>query len=100
MHSGDIGCFLPNGALKIVDRKKNIFKLAQGEYVAPEKVENIYLRAKGVAEAFLHGDSLESYCVGVIVPHKDYILKVAEEKKVEGSFEELCKNPVIKKVIL
>jgi long-chain acyl-CoA synthetase len=28
LHSGDIGKILPNGALKLVDRKKNIFKLA------------------------------------------------------------------------
>ena len=29
LHSGDIGCWLPNGTLKITDRKKHIFKLAQ-----------------------------------------------------------------------
>ncbi len=74
LHSGDIGTILPNGALKIIDRKKNIFKLSQGEYVAPEKIENICTRMEGVSEIFVYGDSLQNYLVAIIVPNEIQII--------------------------
>lgn len=57
------------GTLKIIDRKKHIFKLAQGEYIAPEKIENIYIRSEPVAQVYVHGDSLKVRLPASALPH-------------------------------
>uniref|UniRef100_A0A8C0V7C3 Arachidonate--CoA ligase n=1 Tax=Cyanistes caeruleus TaxID=156563 RepID=A0A8C0V7C3_CYACU len=100
LHTGDIGKWLPNGTLKIIDRKKNIFKLAQGEYIAPEKIENVYIESAPVAQVFVHGESLRSFLIGIVVPDAEMLPEFAAKLGVKGSFEELCKNPAVKKAIL
>uniref|UniRef100_A0A8C2H7T2 Long-chain-fatty-acid--CoA ligase n=1 Tax=Cyprinus carpio TaxID=7962 RepID=A0A8C2H7T2_CYPCA len=100
LHTGDIGKWLPSGVLKIIDRKKNIFKLAQGEYIAPEKIENVYIRSAPVAQVFVHGDSLQSSLVAIVVPDLEVLPGFAEKLGVKGSLEELCKNQEIKKAII
>ena len=37
-YTGDIGEFYPDGTLKIIDRKKDLLKLAHGEYISLGKV--------------------------------------------------------------
>ncbi|XP_028327434.1 long-chain-fatty-acid--CoA ligase 1a isoform X2 [Gouania willdenowi] len=100
LHTGDIGKWLPNGTLKLIDRKKHIFKLAQGEYIAPEKIETVYNRSDPVAQIFVHGDSLQAFLVAVVVPDPDFLPIWAKKKGFEGSYSELCSNQDVKKAIL
>uniref|UniRef100_A0A8C9AK33 Long-chain-fatty-acid--CoA ligase n=1 Tax=Prolemur simus TaxID=1328070 RepID=A0A8C9AK33_PROSS len=100
LHTGDIGKWLPTGTLKIIDRKKHIFKLAQGEYVAPEKIENIYSRSQPVAQVYVHGDSLKAFLVGIVVPDPEVLPSWAQKRGIEGTYAELCTNQDVKRAIL
>lgn len=60
-------------------------KLAQGEYVAPERIENMYSASSIVAQIYVHGDSLQSYLLAVLVPEL-------------GPFSQLVSNLLGKKV--
>ncbi len=83
LHTGDIGVMLPNGALKIIDRKKNLFKLAQGEYVSPEKVENIYVKFPYIEESFLHGNPLKRFAIAIVGVNSEGLKKFAEEHDID-----------------
>lgn len=66
--TGDVGMLDPkNNTLKLIDRKKNIFKLSQGEYVSPQKVEICYVKSKYVEQVFLHGDSRKDFPIAIAV---------------------------------
>ncbi|KAF4318083.1 hypothetical protein G195_008679 [Phytophthora kernoviae 00238/432] len=83
-HTGDVGCWNADGTLSIIDRKKNIFKLAQGEYVAVEKIESIYSKSKYIAQLFAYGDSLQSCLVGILVPDPEVAEAWANEHGLTG----------------
>ncbi|CAL9776133.1 unnamed protein product [Musa acuminata subsp. burmannicoides] len=99
-HTGDIGEMRPDGVLKIIDRKKNIFKLSQGEYVAVEYLEKIYKISPIVEDIWVYGDSFRSMLVAVVTPHEDSAKRWAEQNGHKESFCDLCKLEVLNKFIL
>ncbi|KAH1190954.1 Long chain acyl-CoA synthetase 7, peroxisomal [Glycine max] len=101
LHTGDIGTWLPGGRLKIIDRKKNIFKLAQGEYIAPEKIENVYAKCKFVAQCFVYGDSLNASLVAVVsVDHDNLKAWAASEGIMYNDLAQLCNDPKARAAVL
>lgn len=99
-HTGDIGEWQPNGAMKIIDRKKNIFKLAQGEYVAVENLENIYGLVAAIDSIWVYGNSFESFLVAVVNPNMQAIEHWCQENGVSGDFNSQCQNEKVKEYIL
>ncbi|KAJ3216540.1 Long chain acyl-CoA synthetase 7 peroxisomal [Dinochytrium kinnereticum] len=98
--TGDVAMWDERGRLKIIDRVKNIFKLAQGEYIAPEKIEIVYQKHELVAQAFVYGDSLQATLVGVVVPDEETFVPWAKSKGVDKPFAELVKDATLTKTLL
>ncbi|CAN1254391.1 Long chain acyl-CoA synthetase 4 [Linum perenne] len=92
-HTGDVGEWQPDGSMKIIDRKKNIFKLSQGEYVAVENLENIYGATPAIDSIWVYGNSFESFLVGVVNPNRQYLEKWGQDNGINEHFHTLCINP-------
>eukprot|EP00668_Euglena_longa_P012050 GGOE01014475.1.p1 GENE.GGOE01014475.1~~GGOE01014475.1.p1 ORF type:complete len:694 (+),score=195.48 GGOE01014475.1:35-2083(+) len=110
-HSGDIGRFNKNGTLSIVDRKKNIFKLAQGEYIAVERLESALLQGPLIGQIFLYGNSYKDVLVAIVVPDPIALIPLAIGHGVpdvipflqpgwKDSFAALCKTDFAKAAIM
>ncbi|KVH93576.1 AMP-binding, conserved site-containing protein [Cynara cardunculus var. scolymus] len=84
-----------------VQTKKNIFKLAQGEYIAPEKIENVYAKSKFVAQCFVYGDSFNSCLVAIVCVDPDMLKASAAKEGIKfESLEQLCNDPRARTAVL
>ena len=67
-HTGDIGEFIGGKYLKITDRKKDIFKLSAGKYVAPQLIENMLRESEYIEQVMVIGEN-EKQTAAIISPN-------------------------------
>lgn len=78
-HTGDIMEEVAPGEMRFLERRNNVLKLAQGEFVAVSNLEALYAGGGGIRQVFLYGNSSRSYLLGVVVPNKDVVGAGADE---------------------
>ncbi len=93
-HTGDIGKMVGNN-LKITDRKKEIFKLSTGKYVAPQVVENIFKESLFIEQLMVVGAN-EKFTAALISPHFEFLHDWCHKKKIKfRDNEDLIENPQV-----
>ncbi|KAA3681066.1 long-chain acyl-CoA synthetase, partial [Paragonimus westermani] len=123
LRTGDIGVWTKDGALKVVDRRKSFFKLAQGEFVTPKKVEELYASSQLVSNVFVDGDAHQTFVVAIVEPNFGELRKrlgqqmngtlsngsIHHQPRQNGSLvpcaqdltdEELCQNASVRRLVL
>nr|BBE10601.1 long-chain acyl-CoA synthetase [Rhodotorula toruloides] len=93
--TGDVGQWNKDGTLSVIDRKKNLVKLAGGEYIALERLESLYSSCEYVARIMIHADSNANKPMAVIFPHEHNFKSLASSLGVSGDLGTLVHDQSI-----
>ncbi len=94
-HTGDIGTLIEGKYLKITDRKKEIFKLSTGKYIAPQVLENKLCESDFISRCMVIGAN-EKFASAIIVPNFDTLHFWCAKHKVHyDNNAEMVGNPEV-----
>jgi long-chain acyl-CoA synthetase len=83
--TGDIGEWTASGALKVIDRKKNLVKTLNGEYIALEKIESIYRSNKYVLNICCYADQTKVKPIGIVLPNEPQVKELVHQLGLDKS---------------
>ncbi|MEU6931398.1 carboxylic acid reductase [Streptomyces sp. NPDC046374] len=95
--TGDIAAELGPDRIAIVDRRKSVLKLSQGEFVATARLEAVFAASPLVRQIFVYGNSERSYLLAVVVPTPEALAghgtdERALKQRIGEAFQELAKE--------
>jgi len=103
-HTGDVGQFMEDGSLAIIDRVKNMLKLKGGEYIALEKMEMTYGNSKFVDAVnggiCCYGDGDMDRPVALMQLNEIVVMKWAKEKGISGNFLQVKDDKMLYDAVL
>ena len=92
--TGDIGYLDPDGWLFITDRKKDLFKLSTGKYVAPQPIENSLTKSPYIDQAVVVGIE-RKFCSALLYPDFARIQEHLNQKKFQVDLSNLEQDPLV-----
>ncbi len=93
--TGDIGFITDDGFLKVTDRKKEIFKLSNGKFLAPQIVENKLKESVFIEQSMVVGEQ-KKFASAIIVPDFAYLAGWCKENNLPfGGKEQVISNPKV-----
>ncbi|KAJ3128802.1 long-chain fatty acid-CoA ligase [Physocladia obscura] len=106
--TGDIAELNADGTLQIIDRKKNLVKLSNGEYIALEKLESNYKVSKFVQNICVYADPEQSYAIALIQPIEKEVRATAAKLNLYQAnvdiahigFDELCDRKELRAAVV
>jgi len=97
-HTGDIGKMIDNKFLTVTDRKKEIFKLSTGKYIAPQLIENIFKQSLYIDQIMVVGEH-QKFASALISPNFTYFKDWCKDKGINyTNNEELVEHPQLLKL--
>lgn len=98
-HTGDIGYLDEENFLMVTDRKKEIFKLSNGEFVAPQPIENMLSESILVDHAMVVGEH-EKFASALISPNFKYFDELRSKLNISFTdYNEMIQLPEVQSII-
>jgi fatty acid CoA ligase FadD9 len=90
--TGDVVAEVAPGRLVYVDRRNNVLKLAQGEFVTVAKLEAVFGNSPLVRQIYVYGNSAHPYLLAVVVPTEEALARFTESGELKRALGDSLQN--------